>query len=126
MDQPIPEPVRRFVLTCIPSVPHLETLLLLWRSPGTAWTAGQIAARLYVDAEHAGSLVDDLTRAGLLESAGEAAQFRNREGDPGLATLLEEVELAYSRQLRAVSELIHSNTDRKAAIFAQAFSWRKN
>ena len=126
MDQPIPERVRRFVLTSIPSVPHLETLLLLWRSPGTVWTVEQIASRLYVQAAVAGSIAEDLMRAGLLESVGDAAQFRSRQGDAVLATLLEEVEIVYSRQLRAVSELIHFNLDRKAANFAQAFSWRKH
>jgi DNA-binding MarR family transcriptional regulator len=125
MDQPIPEGVRRFVLTSVPSVPHLETLLLLWRSPGVAWTAEQIASRLYVQPAVALSIAEDLARADLIESGTDAAGFRSRHADTALASLLAEVEMAYSRQLRAITELIHSNLDRKAANFAQAFSWRK-
>lgn len=125
MDQPIPERVRRFVLTSIPSVPHLETLLLLWRSPETVWTVELIASRLYVQPTAAGSIAEDLMRADLLESVGPA-RFRSRRGDAVLAPLIAEVEMVYSRQLRAISELIHSNVDRKAANFAQAFSWWKS
>lgn len=125
MVQPIPEGVRRFVLTSIPSVPHLETLLLLWRSPGNVWTAEQIASRLYVQPAAAQALAEDLARAGLLETEGNAGPFRSREGDVALTSLIADVEIEYSRHLRAVSELIHSNIDRKATNFAQAFSWRK-
>jgi hypothetical protein len=39
--------------------------------------------------------------------------------------LLAEVDAAYSRQLRAVTALIHSNVDRRAEKFAQAFTWEK-
>lgn len=125
MDEKIPENVRRFVLTSIPTVPHLETLLLLWRDPGVAWTAEQIASRLYVQPEAAQAFAEDLARADLLESAGDPRSFRSRQGDASLALLLGDVEAVYSRQLRAISELIHSNLDRKAAKFVQAFSWRK-
>jgi DNA-binding MarR family transcriptional regulator len=125
MDQPIPEGVRRFVLTSVPSVPHLETLLLLWRSPGVVWTVEQIAARLYVQPANARAIAEDLARADLIEPGGDDAGFRSRHADAALASLLAEVEVAYSRQLRAITELIHSNLDRKAANFAQAFSWRK-
>lgn len=126
MDQPIPEGVRRFVLTSIPSVPHLETLLLLWRHPDKSWTAEQVASRLYVQPDAARALVEDLTRAGLFESADISGQYRSRRGDAALAELLAAVERTYARQLRAVTALIHSNLDRKAARFAQAFSWRKD
>lgn len=124
MDQPISEDVRRFVLTSIPSVPHLETLLLLWRSAGASWAVEQIASRLYVQPSSAQAIAEELVRADLLEMA-DGGGYRSRQGDAALASLVAELEAVYARQLRAVSELIHSNVDRKAANFAQAFSWRK-
>ncbi|RYG39112.1 MAG: hypothetical protein EON93_00655 [Burkholderiales bacterium] len=126
MDQPIPEGVRRFILTSIPSVPHLETLLLLWSSPEIVWNVEQIASRLYVRPAVAHAIAEELARADLLESVVNEAQFRSRQGDEALAHLIAEVQFAYARNLRIVSELIHSNLDRKAANFAQAFSWRKD
>ncbi len=35
----IPDDLRRFILTSVPSVPYLEAILLLQRERGTAWTA---------------------------------------------------------------------------------------
>jgi hypothetical protein len=35
------------------------------------------------------------------------------------------VDAAYSRHLRPITDLIHSNLNRKAARFAQAFLWEK-
>ena len=71
MVHPIPDGVRRFVLTSIPTVPHLETLLLLWREPGSGWTAEDIARRLYVPVGAAQALADDLCQADLLACDGE-------------------------------------------------------
>ncbi len=125
MVEPIPDGVRRFVLTSIPTVPHLETLLLLWREPATGWTAEAIAGRLYVPAATALALAEDLCQADILECDGDPRRYRCRREPPALQALLAEVDQAYARHLRAVTALIHSHVDRKAARFAEAFSWRK-
>jgi hypothetical protein len=125
MSKPFSDAVRRFVLISIPTVPHLETLLLLWRSPDTDWSAEDIAKRLFVTAGQAGALAGDLCAADLLECGGEPPRYRCRREPPSLLALLGEVDQAYSRHLRQVTELIHSNVDRKAARFAQAFTWEK-
>ena len=104
MVHPIPDGVRRFLLTSIPTVPHLETLLLLWREPGAGWTAEDIARRLYVPVAAAQSLAEDLCEADLLECDGTPRTYRCR---------------------REVTALIHSHVDRKASRFADAFSLRK-
>jgi hypothetical protein len=123
MNKPFSDAVRRFVLISIPTVPHLETLLLLWRSPDTDWSAEDIAKRLFVTAGQAGALAEELCAADLLECGGEPRHYRCRREPPSLLALLNDVDQAYSRHLRQVSELIHSNVDRKAARFAQAFTW---
>lgn len=125
MSKPFSDAVRRFVLISIPTVPHLETLLLLWRSPDTAWSAEDIAKRLFVSAAQAAAVADELCEADLLEFEGEPRNYRCRREPPSLRSLLAEVDDAYSRHLRLVTELIHSNVDRKAARFAQAFTWDK-
>ncbi len=121
----IPDSVRRFVLTSIPTVPHLEALLLLWREPARDWAAVDVAARLYVAESVAAALLTDLFDAGLIVRADDPAEFRARREPATLSALLDEVGAVYSTQLRAVSALIHSNVDRKGARFAQAFNWRK-
>jgi hypothetical protein len=125
MSKPFSDEVRRFVLISIPTVPHLETLLLLWRSQDTDWTAEDISRRLFVTAAQASAVAEELCEADLLECAGAPVRYRCRREPPSLRSLLAEVDEAYSRHLRRVTELIHSNVDRKAARFAQAFTWDK-
>ncbi len=122
---PIPDSVRRFVLTSIPSVPHLETLMLLWREQGRAFSVDEIAGRLYLSAGAAKALADELVQAELLESDDGGARFRARTEPAELRGLLEELDRTYARQVRAVAELIHGNLGRKAKSFANAFYWRK-
>ena len=125
MAHPIPDGVRRFLLTSIPTVPHLETLLLLWREPGAGWTVDAIARRLYVPVGAAESLADDLCQADLLECEGDPRTYRCRRDPPALLALFGELDRAYARSLREVTALIHSHVDRKASRFADAFSLRK-
>jgi hypothetical protein len=122
----IPDSVRRFLLTSIPSVPHLETLMLLWREQGRAFPIHEIAGRLYVSPEVAKALAEQLTQAELLDSEDSGARYRVRTGPAELLLLLDEVDRTYARHVRAVAELIHSNLDRKAHRFAKAFYWRKS
>jgi hypothetical protein len=125
MVDPIPDGVRRFLLTSIPTVPHLETLLLLWREPGDGWAADDIARRLYIPAAQAQALADELCQAELLACDGDPRRYRCRREPPALQALFAELDHVYARQLRAVTALIHSHVDRKASRFADAFSLRK-
>ena len=122
---PIPDSVRRFVLTSIPSVPHLETLMLLWREQERAFPVEEIASRLYVNIGVAKALTDELVRAELLASEDAGARYRARTEPAELKTLLDELDRTYARQVRAVAELINGNLGRKAQSFANAFYWRK-
>lgn len=125
MNEPIPDGVRRFVLTSIPTVPHLETMLLLWREPGAGWTAEAIAGRLYVPTAAAQAVADDLCQADIIQCDGEPRRYRCRSEPATLQVLFAAVDQAYARHLREVTALIHSHVDRKAARFAEAFSLRK-
>jgi hypothetical protein len=121
----ISDSVRRFLFTSIPSVPHLETLMLLWREQERAFLVDEIASRLYVSVDAAKALAEDLARAELLGGEDDGARYRVRTEPPELHALLQELDRTYSCQVRAVAELIHSNVDRKAHRFATSFYWRK-
>ena len=118
----IPGDVRRFLLATIPTVPHLEALLLL-RGRQDAWTTAQLSSRLYVDAANATGLLDDLAVAGLVVAEGDG--FRYAPAEPELSATVDALAALYARQTVAVAELIHSSSDRKAQRFADAFRLRK-
>lgn len=120
----IPEDVRRFVLTSIPSVPFLEALLLLRADPSQAWRPEALARRLYIGERVAHGLLDQLCTAGMatLTDAGHAYAPRS----PALREHIDRLADLYARQLVEVTKLIHSSLDRKAQQFADAFKWRKD
>jgi len=61
-----PNEVDQFVLAHIDSVPHLESLLLLWNHRNVSWSAEDVAARLYVDPAKANKILQDLQREDLV------------------------------------------------------------
>jgi hypothetical protein len=129
MAQPaIPEDIRRFVLTSIPSVPHLEALLLLRGTPGP-WSTAAVAERLYLGEKLATGLLDDLCNSGMASAAGvEAAPARYcyQPASELLRATIDSLAEFYARHLVEVTHLIHSKHDRKAQQFADAFKWRKD
>ena len=121
----VPDEVRRFILTSVPSVPYLEALLLLRGEPAHSWNASQVARRLYIGEAQAQELLDALQQSGI---AGRAADggFVYAPGGEELRTLLDTVALTYSQKLVGVTDLIHSRLDKRAQQFADAFRWRKD
>lgn len=119
----IPDDVRRFVLGTMTSVPHLEALLLLHAQPGQCWSPVDLARRLYVDETSVANLLVDLRDAQLVRDTDEGWCFR--PADAHLAATVGQLASVYSRQVVAITELIHSSSDRKAQRFADAFRLRK-
>lgn len=129
MDNPsIPEDLRRFVLTSIPSVPFLEALLLMRADPAQAWRRDTLARRLYVREKMAEGLLADLCTAGIAVHCHDAGadSYRYAPADPGLRERIDRLADAYATHLVEVTHLIHSSLDRKAQQFADAFKWRKD
>ena len=129
MDKPsIPEDLRRFVLTSIPSVPFLEALLLMRANPSQCWDRDALARRLYVRDRVAEALLADLCSAGVaLRVDGPDGQpaWRYHPDSPALAERIDRLAEWYATHLVEVTLLIHSSIDRKAQQFADAFKWRK-
>ena len=105
--QQLPDEIRRFILTSIPSVPHLEALLLMRNEPG-AWNADTLSCRLYMNARAAAGVLADLRQARLLSCKGQAAgHYCYAPASDELRGLVDRLADIYSRHLVAVSHLIH-------------------
>jgi hypothetical protein len=129
----IPEDLRRFVLTSIPSVPFLEALLLMRADPSQPWSRDTLARRLYVRDKVAENLLAELCRAGMAApwpagaGAGPSADtYCYRPRDEALRARIDGLADFYASHLVEVTHLIHSSLDRKAQQFADAFKWRKD
>jgi len=125
---PIPEDLRRFVLTSIPSVPFLEALLLLRADPSQQWESTMLASRLYIRERVASELLADLCTGGIARSCDPPAAhcYRYDPVDAALRDRLDRLADLYARQLVDVTHLIHSSLERQAQQFADAFRLRKD
>jgi hypothetical protein len=122
----IPEDLRRFILTSVPSVPFLEALLLLRADPAQAWQQDTLARRLYIRERVAETLLDDLCKAGIATCPGTAGSYSYHPGSDELRDRIDRLADLYAKHLVDVTNLIHSSLDRKAQQFADAFKWRKD
>lgn len=125
--EPIPEDLRRFILTSIPSVPFVEAMLIYRDARGAAVSNEFVAKRLYMAEKAAAEVVQQLREAGILEPAGtDPVSHRYRPDTPELAAMLELLAAYYRSNLVDVTDLIHSRTARRAQQFADAFKLRKD
>ena len=123
----IPEDIRRFVLTSIPSVPYLEALLLMRADPEQPWTRDTLARRLYVRDKVAEGLLAELCRSGMAApSSANADAYCYRPREDVLRERIDRLADLYASHLVDITHLIHSTLDRKAQQFADAFKWRKD
>jgi len=127
MDKDLPDDVRRFILTSVPSVPYLEAILLLRGDPHAPWDAAAVARRLYLAQPAAAQLLEALSAGGVARAhpSGGGA-FGYSPATEQLAGMLDAVAKAYSVNLVKVASLIHSRVDRRAQHFADAFRWKKD
>ena len=122
----IPEDVRRFVLTSIPSVPYLEAALLFLRAPDIERSSVELAQALYVPEPKAAALLLELQGAGILAPAAEAPRYRYAPQSEALAQALERLAGIYAADVIGVTHLIHEQTGKNAQRFADAFRLRKD
>ena len=125
---PIPEDLRRFILTSIPSVPFLEALLLMRADPAQQWTGAMLAGRLYTSERTAQGLLEDLCQSGMARPcpAPQEHCYVYAPGSDALRGRIDSLAEHYARHLVDVTNLIHSTLDRKAQQFADAFRLRKD
>ena len=123
--EPIPDEIRRFVLTSIPSVPFVEAMLLFRALQGQPVERAKVAERLYIPEKSGDALVEQLRAARIIAPVdGDPGSFRYAP-DPELAKMLDQLAFHYVHDLIGVTKLIHSRTERMARQFAEAFKIRK-
>ena len=122
----IPEDVRRFVLTSVPSVPHLEATLLFFRAPQEQRNAAEVGSLLYLPEAMAAELLEELCAAGFLAACDEGGRYRFAPRDAGLTTAIDRLARAYAANLIGITHLIHDATGKSALRFASAFRIRKD
>jgi uncharacterized membrane protein len=122
----IPEDVRRFIVTSIPSVPYLEALLLLRNTATQVWNADLLSQRLYISSHQAADLLEALCARGFLQRAESTKAFSYAPDDPHLRAAVDQLDAAYQVNLIGITHLIHSNSSKKLQQFADAFRWRRD
>jgi len=125
--EPIPEELRRFILTSVRSVPFVEAMLLFRAAQGEDLDARALAQRLYVNERNAAELAQELHDAGVLQrDAADTGRYRFAPASPELAAMLDMLAHFYASHLVDVTQLIHSVSARRAMQFADAFKLRKD
>jgi hypothetical protein len=119
--------VFRFLFARIDSVPHLEALLLIWRSRPRPWHTADISANLFIAANEGEKIAHDLVRRGLIAvSASDPPCFHYRKRDAQQDAMMEAIEETYRSDLIKVSRFIHSKQRNSMSDFADAFRFRKD
>jgi len=121
-----PDPYQ-FIHENLDSVPHLESLILLWNSRPVGWTEEELASRLYIPPEQVSAVLRDLMRLRFAqEIAGPIPKYsylpRSEEQDD----LMRNIDNAYRRDLVRISTMIHSKASSPVREFAKAFRFKKD
>lgn len=119
----IPDEVRRFVLTSVPSVPFAEAVLLLRRRAGETLSTQDIARALYIGDRAADEVLQLAEAAGALQR--DAAGYRFHPRDEALARAWDGFADCYATQLIGVTQLIHGSSPKSAQLFADAFKLKR-
>ena len=123
----IPDDVKRFVLTSIPSVPYLEAVLWARGHRDAVFGVAEVARALYLAEPDVAPLLEALVGAGILQQAGSAERpsYRYEPREAGLRETIDALAEAYSAHLVEIARLIHDATHRNAHRFADAFRLRR-
>jgi predicted transcriptional regulator len=100
-------------------------LLLLWNSRPKEWTVEEMARALYVPPGTAHSILQRLTRRGLLTGRENPESYRYESLSNKRDCLIEAVEVAYRRDLVRISRMIHAAAAPAIRDFAEAFRFKK-
>jgi hypothetical protein len=122
----IPDEIRRFITTNIPSIPYLEALLLLRGDVRQPWSPQRLARSLYVNEITALTLLKALLAGGMVVADGTSISFRYQPSSDVLRQVIDALAVVYATNLVDVTHLVHDRTGRKAQRFADAFVWRKD
>ncbi len=117
--------VDRFLQEKIDTVPHLEALLLIWKSRPRPWSAEEMATRLFLSDDATQEILDDLLREMLIAKAAGIPGSYLCEEDASRNELIANVDMIYRQELIRVTRLIHAGPSGSVRAFARAFRLRK-
>lgn len=117
--------VYAFILENIDTVPHLEALLQIWNSRPQTWSDSEIAARLYLDAGAARTIMADLARRGLIARIPQPGDCYCYSSSPAHDRMLDALARVYQADLIRVSNAIHSKASAGVREFARAFRFMR-
>lgn len=126
MQKSIPAELHSFLLR-LPSIPHLEAIILFYKSPNEVWKKESLATRLYVPRRMASRIMSDLCSLGICTHTNcDFEQCVYKPESENLNDLITSLVDYYAKNLIEVTNLIHarSNAQEKAQDFADAFIWR--
>jgi hypothetical protein len=119
--------VYEYILEKIESVPHLETVILLWNSRPVGWTAEELASRLYVPADKTAYILQDLIRQQLVQqTAASPPRFSYLPRSDEQNEWMFRVDTAYRREIVRISTMLHSKASPSVREFARAFRFKKD
>lgn len=117
----------QFLHENIDSVPHLESLILLWNSRPVGWTEEELASRLYVPPDQVRAVLRDLMRLQIVqELAGPPVKYSYLPGSDDQNELMHRIDETYRRDLVRISTMIHSKASSPVREFARAFRFKKD
>ena len=119
----LPDDVKNFLQTSVPSVWTLEMLLLLRRAPDRMWSAEELIRELRASALVVAQACAALSLAGLAveESSG---RYRFQPARPELARMVDRLAALYAEFPYAVTQAILAAPSTKIRTFADAFRFR--
>jgi hypothetical protein len=121
-----PDPYK-FIHQNLDSVPHLESLILLWNSRPVGWTEEELVSRLYIAPEQVRQVLRDLIRLQIVqEIAGPTPRYSYLSGSKEQDDLMRTIDDAYRRDLVRISTMIHSKASSPVREFAKAFRFKKD
>ncbi|HEX3596866.1 MAG TPA: hypothetical protein VHU80_17275 [Polyangiaceae bacterium] len=126
-DSVIPPRVGRLVVERLPTVVHVEALLLLRHHGEEALDMAVLAADLFIDARAARRVVEDLVAHGLVHAASPEGPVRYAPESAEIRAAVDELAEVHRTRLIPLSRFIHERAEaRSIENFANAFRLRKD
>lgn len=122
----LPAAVVQFILKRIDTVTELETLLIMSAESTRAWTAEEIADRIYAAAPSAAAVLHALEQQRLIRKAADGSGFCFNPASEEERQLVARTALAYRTHLIPITTLIHKKASGAVQEFARAFDLKKD
>lgn len=116
----------QFLLDHIDTIPHLEALLLLWKSRPRPWSVEKMSRALFIEPGGTKSILDDLVQQELIVPDADSPETYHYEPSTERDRVVASVDAAYRTELIRISRLIHSKPSAAVRAFALAFRLKKD